>query len=253
MSEGSFRLFRLAAVAVLRRELIHFWRERSRVLGFAATPLLFWLVVGAGFSDMTFFFPGAVLLSVMFTAVFSTMSVIEDRRAGFLLAVLASPAPRSAFVAGKVAGGALMAAVQGLLFVGAGAWLAPPGVPVPVAGPLLALLLTGFAFTSIGFWMAWRSRTPQGFHAVMNVVLMPLWMISGALFPVGRAQEWLRAAMVSNPLRYFLALLERTMTPWNQRPESGLAGAAAVTAIVGTLFFVLSVLAVERKPLGADE
>jgi ABC-2 type transport system permease protein len=246
----SNRLFWLTAACIAKREMIHFWREKSRVLGFAASPLLFWLVIGAGFSDMGFFFPGAVLLSVMFTAVFSTMSVIEDRRAGFLLSVLASPAPRCAFVIGKVAGGALMAAAQGLLFVMAGWTLRPAGAPFPLLAPIGALLLTGFSFTAIGFWMAWKSRTPQGFHAVMNIALMPLWMVSGALFPLEKAQPWLQAAMVWNPLRYFLALLERTLTPWSAAPapEPGLAG--LITAAAGALFLTLSIYAVERKPYG---
>jgi len=253
MPETLPRLFVLAAGAVARREVTHFWREQSRVLGFAATPLLFWLVIGAGFSDMTFYFPGAVLLSILFTAVLSNISVIDDRREGFLLSVLASPAPRSAFVVGKIAGGALMAAAQGLLFLCAAMFLKPHGAALSLPAAAGALLLTGFAFTALGFWMAWRSRTSQGFHALMNVVLMPLWMISGALFPLERAHGWLQALMLWNPLRYFLALLERTMTPWSGRPGPGPGWSCLVTAAVGVLFLALSIYAVERTPYGEYE
>jgi ABC-2 type transport system permease protein len=253
VADSQARRFGLAAAATARREAIHFWRERSRVLGFALSPLLFWFVVGSGFSDMAFFFPGAVLLSVLFTALFSTMSVIDDRRAGFLLSVLASPAPRAAFVLGKVAGGAAMAALQGLLFVAAGAALKPEGAPLPVWQPLATLLLTGFAFTAIGFWLAWHSRTPQGFHAIMNVVLMPLWMISGALFPLERAQPWLQTIMRLNPMRYFLDLFRHSLTPWHPGPGADPGLAAAVCLATAVLAACLSVYAVERRPYGVNE
>lgn len=247
----ALRLFGMAAGAIWRREVTHFWREKTRVLGFAASPLLFWLVIGAGFSDLTYFFPGALLMSVMFTAVFSTMSVIEDRREGFLLSVLASPAPRCAFVTGKVAGGATMAAVQGLLFLPALLAVEPRALRIDFVAVLLALLLTGFSFTALGFWMAWRSRTPQGFHALMNVVLMPLWMISGALFPPERAQAWMRALMQWNPLRYFLDVLVRALTPWNASPDGGLLP-ALLTASAGLLFLTLAIFDVERRPQGVE-
>jgi ABC-2 type transport system permease protein len=114
------------------RELVHFGRQRGRMAGALGTPLLFWLMIGAGFGDsfraaggsgsgtagyLEYFFPGTVLMIVLFTSIFSTMSVIEDRREGFLLAVLVAPIPRSALVLGKVLGGATLAFVQGLIFV----------------------------------------------------------------------------------------------------------------------------------------
>lgn len=251
MPEGAWRRFGLAASMLFRRELLHFWRERTRVLGFAMSPLLFWLVVGAGFHDMTYFLPGAVLLGVMFTAVFSTMSVIDDRKEGFLLSVLASPAPRCSLVIGKVLGGAVMAASQGVLFLGATLFILPAGSSWNPFPALAALLTTGFSFTALGFWMAWRSRSSQGFHAVMNVVLMPLWMLSGAIFPPEKSVPWLRELIQWNPLRYFLTFLERTLTPW--QTQGSPAGPAALTLAIGVMFLTLSVYAVERSPQGADE
>jgi ABC-2 type transport system permease protein len=240
--------FWLATSTLWHREMIHFWRERNRVLGFAASPLLLWLVIGSGFGDLAFFFPGALLLSVVFTAVFATMSVIEDRKEGFLLSVLASPAPRGAIVAGKVLGGATMAAVQGLLFFIA---LPPAGIYVSLLGVLesaLVLFLVGIAFTSMGFWLAWRSRTSQGFHAIMNLVLMPLWMMSGALFPTAKSHGWIRALMTVNPMTYSLAALRHAM---------GLTGGEAnlpsfgvslgVTAAFAVLFIYLSIRSVEDR------
>ena len=180
------------------RELVHFYRQRSRMAGALGTPLLFWLLIGAGFGDsfrtatapgggtagyLEFFFPGTALLIVLFTSIFSTMSVIEDRHEGFLLSVLVAPIPRSALVLGKVLGGATLALVQGLLFV----LLAPLiGLRFGLAGALevaLVLFLTSFALTALGFYFAWRIDSVQGYHGVMNLVLMPMWLLSG----IGRA------------------------------------------------------------------
>lgn len=240
--------FWLATFTLWHRELLHFWRERNRVLGFAASPLLLWLVIGGGFGDLAFFFPGALLLSVIFTAVFATMSVIDDRKEGFLLSVLASPAPRAAIVAGKVLGGATMAAVQGLLFFLA---LPPAGIRISllaVVESAAVLVLIGLAFTAVGFWLAWRSRTPQGFHAIMNLVLMPLWMLSGALFPTERSHGWIRALMTVNPMTYSLAAVRRAMGLTGGETSLPSYGVSiAVTAVFAVLFFILSIRSVEDR------
>lgn len=238
-----WRLFGLAAGAVWRREMIHFLRERNRVLGFLLTPLIFWLIVGSGFGDMARFFAGSLLLSVMFTAVFSTMSLIEDRREGFLLAMLAAPAPRCAVVIGKISGGTTMALIQGLLFclflpLAGGSWLSL----APAAG---AIALAGFSFTSLGFWMAWKSSTPQGFHAIMNIVLMPLWLVSGALFGKERAHGWMQVLMSANPLAPMHSLLSASTMGGHVS-----AGEIAAVAALGVAFLTLSIYAVERDPQG---
>lgn len=246
------RLFSLACAAVWKREMLHFWRERSRVFGFVGSPLIFWLVIGSGFGDMAQFFAGSLLLSVMFTAVFSTMSVIDDRREGFMLAMLAAPVPRCAIVVGKVLGGMTMATIQGLLFC---LFLPFTGVRLSAAGmatAALALILTGMAFTSLGFWMAWRSRTSQGFHAIMNIVLMPLWMISGALFSETTAHTWMRALMIFNPVSYFMAVLQRSVMPLHPWQGPSLAAGVIITFLCGLFFLTASVYAVERRPQGAQ-
>ena len=245
------KLYFLACGSVWRREMIHFWRERSRVFGFVGSPLIFWLVIGSGFGDLGQFFAGALLLSIMFTAVFSTMSVIEDRKDGFLLAMLAAPAPRCAIVIGKLLGGASMATVQGLLFCLflplAGGSISAGMIPVAIS----SLFLTGLAFTALGFWMAWKSRTPQGFHAIMNIVLMPLWMISGALFTSVTAHSWVQIAMQWNPLTYFMAVVQRGLMPGAVWPGPAFATGLLVTAVFAAIFMTASVYAVERRPQGA--
>lgn len=136
--------------------MVRFWREKARVLGFVGSPLIFWLVIGSGFGNLGFFFPGMLTLTVMTSAVFSAMSLIEDRREGFLLSMLVSPAPRSSMVFGKVSGAATLAWVQGLLFL----LFLPitPFRPSPLALAELAavLFLIAFSFTSLGFLLAWK-------------------------------------------------------------------------------------------------
>ena len=199
--------FWLPVYTLWRRELVRFWRQKSRVLGVVASPLVFWLLMGYGSGDLGRFFAGAVVLTVMFSAVFSTISIIDDRREGFLLSMLVSPAPRISMVLGKILGAATLAAVQGMIVVGfaplAGVRLDPWHLPA-VAG---AVLLIAFALTGFGFILAWQMDSTSGFHAIMNLLLVPMWMVSGALFPMATAHGWIRAIMWANPLTYSIALL----------------------------------------------
>ncbi len=137
------------------------------------------------------------------------ISVIEDKQAGFLLSALVAPVSRGALVAGKIAGGAGLATAQAFVFL----IIAPlAGVPM---GWKQALLLTGILFlvsvglTGLGFLFAWQMESTQGFHSVINLFLSPLWLLSGALFPVGQASNWMRWAMTLNPLSYANAAVRR--------------------------------------------
>lgn len=198
-----------------RRELLRFTRQRSRWIGALATPLLFWLLIGGGlgtsFRDPTqsspggyleFFYPGSVVLSVLFTAIFSTMSVIEDRHQGFLQGVLVAPVPRSTFVFAKILGGATLSTLQGGLLL-ALAPLAGIGLTLPrVAALLVLLFIIGAALTALGFVFAWKIDSVQGYHGIMNMVLVPMWILSGAVFPSSGGFgvfSWLQKI---NPLAY---------------------------------------------------
>ena len=109
--------FVLPAATLWQRELVRFWRQKSRVMGVVASPLVFWLLIGYGSNDLARFYSGALVLTVMFSAIFSTISIIEDRREGFLLSMLVSPAPRTSLVLGKILGSATLAWIQGMLFL----------------------------------------------------------------------------------------------------------------------------------------
>src|SRR5262249_20368474 len=145
---------------------------------------------------------GALMLIVLFTSIFTMMSVIEDRREGFLLSVLVAPISRSVIVLGKVLGGATLATMQGVIFL---AFSPLIGIHLDIARASLALLsifLVAFALTALGFIVAWRLDSTQAFHAIINLFLMPLWMLSGSLFPVGGAARWIGWIMRANPLTY---------------------------------------------------
>src|SRR5437762_10832909 len=143
--------FVLPAATLWRRELVRFWRQKSRVLGVVASPLVFWLLIGYGSNDLARFYSGALVLTVMFSAIFSTISIIEDRREGFLLSMLVSPAPRTSLVLGKILGSATLAWIQGMIFLAfspmAGVRIgATDLIEVTAAISLIIFTLTGLEF-----------------------------------------------------------------------------------------------------------
>jgi ABC-2 type transport system permease protein len=235
----------LPTATLWQRELVRFWRQKSRVLGVVASPLVFWLLMGYGSNDLARFYSGALVLTVMFSAVFSTISIIEDRREGFLLSMLVSPAPRSSLVLGKILGSATLAWIQGLIFL----LFAPlAGVRVsvlellPVAG---AIFLISFVLTGLGFVIAWRMESTAGFHAIMNLMLVPMWMVSGSLFPMATAHGWVKAIMWVNPLTYSIALLNHVLALPNAAP--GVFASLAVTTAFGLILLLASGLMAAQK------
>ncbi len=216
----------IPAVSLWWREIVRFYRQRSRVVGVIASPVLFWIVIGSGFGTsfkggagagnqhyLDYFFPGALIMIVLFTSIFTMMSVIEDRKEGFLLSVLVAPVNRSAIVLGKVLGGTTLAAVQGLVFL----CFAPAlGVHIGLAQfglIVLSVFLVSFSLTALGFVIAWPMDSTQGFHAVINLFLIPLWLLSGALFPLTGASVWIRLLMRINPLTYGTEALRALLFP----------------------------------------
>ncbi len=219
-------------VTLWQREMVRFFRQRNRVIGAVATPLVFWLLLGwglnntfvipmaggdavnvsdppaggttpgAGVGYLAYFYPGTVVLILLFTAIFSTISVIEDRREGFLQAVLVAPVPRLAIVLGKVLGGASIASIQGAFFLIlwplVGGW---PGMGAMV-GAVAVMFLLAMGITAMSLCFAWPMDSVAGFHAVMNLALMPMWFLSGAVFPVSTAPWLMRLLMWLNPLTY---------------------------------------------------
>jgi ABC-2 type transport system permease protein len=228
--------FFLPAATLWKRELVRFWRQKSRVLGVVASPLVFWLLIGYGSNDLARFYAGALVLTVMFSAIFSTISIIEDRREGFLLSMLVSPAPRTSMVLGKILGAATLAWIQGLIFL---AFAPLAGVSIGLLDILLvaaSIFLVSFTLTGLGFVIAWRMDSTSGFHAIMNLLLVPMWMVSGALFPMATAHGWVRALMWINPLTYSIGLMNHTLHLPNAAP--GEMESLIVTAAFGLVLLL---------------
>ena len=217
-------IFWLPMATLWWRELVRFSRQRSRVIGLIATPLLFWLFIGSGLGNsfrppsaaadsgyLQYFFPGTVVMVLLFTSVLSTMSVIEDRHEGFLLSVLVAPIPRSSLVLGKVLGGATQAALSGFLFLLLGPTVGFHLHPWQLLEMGGVLFLIGFCLSSLGFFIAWKVDSMSGFHAILNLILFPMWLLSGALFPASGASMWVQWVMSLNPLTYGVAALRRLL------------------------------------------
>ncbi len=246
-----------AGLALAKREIVRFLRQKSRVVGAVAPPIVMWLLVGSGFKgsfrgdSFGYFFPGTVVLVVLFAAIFATISVIEDRREGFLQGVLVAPVAPASIAFGKVLGGSVLGLLQGLPLLA----LAPlAGLSTDVrglAGAAAVLVLLAFALTSLGFTIAWSLESTQGFHAIMNLFLIPMWLLSGSFFPVDGAPGWLRAAMAVNPLTYGVAALRRALGGGTESlPSLGLS--FAVTAAFAILMFAAATAVVAARPTGPD-
>ena len=249
----------LPAYTLWLREIVRFYRQKSRVVGVIASPLLFWLVIGSGFGSsfrsgdaagqshyLDYFYPGALIMIVLFTSIFTMMSVIEDRKEGFLLSVLVAPVPRAAIVLGKVLGGTTLAAIQGIVFL---AFAPLVGVHFTVPGFLLIVLtifLISFSLTALGFAIAWPMDSSQAFHAIINLFLIPLWLLSGALFPVSGASRWLKAIMEANPLTYGVEALRQLLYP--ETPAAfGLFASMATLVLFSLFMFGLCFAMVNRR------
>jgi ABC-2 type transport system permease protein len=252
--------FFLSVSALWRREMVRFVRQRSRIVGAFASPLIFWLLLGFGvgssFSPASqvrtmgyqeYFFPGTVLMILLFTSIFSTISIIEDRKEGFLQAVLVAPVPRSALVFGKLLGGTSLALMQGILFM----LLAPlVGIPMTrIPETLLMLTLVAFGLTALGYVIAWRMDSTQGFHAIMNLFLIPMWLLCGAVFPASGAPEWLRVVMGLNPLTYGMSAVRWSIYGREVASTMGIPGfglSVGVTVAFAALLFATAISMTKR-------
>jgi daunorubicin resistance ABC transporter membrane protein len=244
------------------RDLARFFRQPSRLAGALGQPILFWLIIGSGMAStfrmpgadagvgyLQFFYPGVVLMVVLFAAIFTTVSVIEDRHAGFLQAVLAGPGSRTALVLGKTLGSASVALTQAGLFL-----LLAPAAGFPYASvnwPLLvaALGLCGLGLAALGFAVAWAVDNVQGYHAIQMTLLVPLWVISGAMFPASPDRPAFAAIMRANPVAYAVSAARRALA--GPFAAGALPGSAArdlgVVALFAAGALALAVLAARRR------
>ncbi|MGH3241980.1 MAG: ABC transporter permease [Spirillospora sp.] len=214
--EPSLRQDLRAVKIVLHREMIRFWRDKLRMVSGLVQPVLWLLVMGTGLSNLmasgggprgdvdlkTFIFPGVCAMSVMFTAMFSAGSIVWDREFGFLREMLVAPVSRSAIVVGKCIGGALVATLQGAVIVALAGLAGVPYDPALLAELLGLMFLGAFALTGFGVMMAARIKQMQSFFALIQMAMMPMMFLSGALYPLNGLPTWLTVLTRFNPLTY---------------------------------------------------
>ncbi|QQR91577.1 MAG: ABC transporter permease [Myxococcales bacterium] len=236
----------LCTVQVLwQRELLRFVKEKSRIVGALLQPLLLWGLFGVGMGSvfsapgnnqmnyMEFFFPGVLVMMLLFSSIFATMSLIEDRHEGLLHSILVAPGSRGAIVLGKSFGASSVAIVQSILFLGlaplAGLKLSTIDWPMLFSTLVWGSLLLSF----IGFAVAWLLDSTQGYHVIMSVLLIPLWVLSGAMFPVPAFLIQSKIAFL-NPMTFISDHMRRALYG-GQMPEG-------FTALVSNPSLELAVL-----------
>jgi len=201
---------------VWQRDLIRFAEDRMRMVIMLVQPFIFLFVLGTGFQALTsrstggvdirtFMFPGIVAMSLLFTSIFSAASIVWDREFGFLREMLVAPVWRGSIVIGKCLGGSTVAVLQGVLVVAVAGLVGVPYSPAMIIGVIALQLLLAFTLTSLGLMIAVRIKQIQSFMAINQMLVLPLYFTSGALFPVSHLPAWLAVLNRFDPLTYAIA------------------------------------------------
>lgn len=253
------------AYSIWQRELIRFFRERTRAVTSFVQPILYLLVFGTGLGAAVrgelvagdfrvFLLPGVIVMTSLFTSMFAAVSIVWDREFGFLKEILVAPVGRSAVIAGKSTGGATTSAIQGLaiMIFAPLVGLSVPPLRILAVAPILVLFAV--SINLLGIALASRIETMQGFMFVMNFITLPLFFLSGAVFPLTQVPGWLRALAYLDPATYAVDAIRRILIPsFPAALEVGgrpipIALDVAVLALFGGLMFVLAVRGFRRQP-----
>lgn len=235
------------------REMLRFWRSKSRIIGALATPLFFLIILGTGFSssfqlqgggafNKSYLAPGLIGMSVLFSSLMGGVSIIWDREFGFLKEILIAPVSRFFVALGKAVGGVTTAMIQGILIMII-AWLI--GVEYVsiqgVLGSIVIMFVMGIGFIGLGIALASKIESHEGFQMVMSFLTMPLVLLSGAFFPISNLPAWLKAFVYANPLTYGVEALRFFLLGSSTIPVSLsitvlMLFAFAMTALGGKMF-----------------
>jgi len=216
-----------AVYMIWRRDLIRFWRDRTRAIGSLVQPMLFLVLLGTGLSSalrgaggggfrggidyMTFIYPGIIGMAVLFSSIFSGMSIIWDREFGFLKEVLVAPIDRSAVAVGKTLGGATQAMIQGLILLVLAPFVGVKLTPLAVVELVALTFCIAFGLSAVGVAVAARMRSMMGFQFVLNFLVQPAFFLSGALFPVTGLPGWMTVLTRLDPLSYGVDAIRRVV------------------------------------------
>jgi ABC-2 type transport system permease protein len=206
---------------VWHRDLIRFWRDKPRMLASALQPMLYLFVFGTGMGagmrptgglDLRIFlYPGVMAMATLFTCFFSAGSIVWDREFGFMREMLVAPVRRGAIVIGKALGGATAGMTQGLIVLAIGPLVGIPFSPLLILTLIVELAVLSFAVTSIGVLVAVRIKSFQAFMALVQIIIMPMFFLSGALFPMSNLPAWLEISTMVDPLTYAVDPMRRAV------------------------------------------
>lgn len=199
------------------RDLKRYWYDKARIFASLGQPLLFLFVLGtaftpsfrgpAGINFSEFIFPGIISMTVLFTSIFSAVSIVWDREFGFLKEVLVAPISRWSIVVGKALGGSTVAVIQGCILLSLAPLIGVKLSLIIIIKSIMAMFLIAFAMSAMGIVIAARMKEMEGFQMVVNFVIMPIFFLSGALFPLDHLPEWLSILTRADPLTYGVDLL----------------------------------------------
>ncbi|WP_084960422.1 ABC transporter permease [Thermoactinospora rubra] len=225
-----------AVKIVLHREMLRFVNDRTRMVSMLIQPVLWLFVMGTGLGTLvrgaipgvdfrTFMYPGMISMTVIMTAMFSAGSIVWDREFGFLREMLVAPVSRGAIVVGKCLGGAVVAVGQGVVILAMAGLVGVPYSPGLMLTLLLEMFLAAFTITAFGVTLAARMKNMQTFFGLMQMAIMPMMFLSGAMFPLGNLPSWLHVLTTVNPLTY-------AVDPMRQAVFSHLSVPAEVNAML---------------------
>ncbi len=242
------------------REFIKFFREKSRLLGTLARPVLWLFVVGngmsalikphAGFSYLQFIFPGMIGMTILFASIFSSISIVWDREFGFMKEMLVAPISRMSIVIGKAVSGTLISVAQAIIILVLIPFLGIHLTAAQFVEVVIVALLVSFCITSLGILIAARLTSFDGFNIIMNFLVMPMFFLSGAMYPVSSMPDVLRQLTHINPLTYgidaFKHVLLKNATP-PLGPEFPLTLDLAIVIVISTIMLTLAALSFRKK------
>jgi ABC-2 type transport system permease protein len=257
------------------RDVIRYWRDRARVGASLAQPLLYLVIFGtglasslgggfgasagaAGVSYTTFIFPGVISMSVLFTSIFGAMSIVWDREFGFMRELLVAPIDRAAIAVGKTLGGATQAMIQGLILLVLAPFVGVTLSPMVVLEVVVLTFVLAFGLSAMGVALASYMRTMQGFQVVMNFLMMPMFFLSGALFPLVGLPGWMTVLTRLNPASYGIDPIRRVLLGSSGFPVERfainvfdqtlpIAAEAAIVLAFGVVMLGVAVRAFQRR------
>lgn len=209
-----------AVYVITLRDLKKFLRDKPRIAGSFIMPAMWLVIMGTGLNTIfiygegtytQFMFPGIIAMTVLFTSIFSSISVIWDRQFGFLKEILVAPIPRASIALGKCLSGAVQSLIQAAIMLGFAPFIGITLKPLTIAAVFLVVFLTSLAITSLGLFLSTLIETHEGFNVIINFIVMPMFFLSGALFPITLIPSWLKGLVVMDPLTYGVDLLRGIM------------------------------------------